>query len=282
MIILKIILQIAISISAILTIYLDYKWTDKRKNIFKKTRNWLIVIMGVILIFSVGLTIHDDKEQKNEKLKLNNDLSDLKDSLSVIKKIGIDLNAQIEPLINIAKEKYPDLPIEEAIKKLEIEIDSLELKTFTLEEINRNNKIEKEKLEELKTTIPDVDFSLVIKDNSLYVVAIFKNMVPIKMRPYLSVIWDEKMNDLKGYGWKFHTNFQEIYPDKYNSEVLFEYDKISDKNLPLGKKILGFRMVIRYYSIFYPEINDERLGEKEIELNLALDPTDNMFKELMK
>ena len=229
MIILKIFLQIAISISAFLTIYLDYKWTDKRKNTFKKTRNWLIVIMGVILIFSIGLTFHDDKEQKNEKLKLNNELSDLKDSLSIIRKIGININAQIEPLIKIAREKYPDLPIEEAIKKLEVEIDSLELKTFTLEEINRNNKFEKEKVEKLKRTIPDVDFSLVIKDNSLYVVTIFKNKVPIKMRPYLSVIWDEKMTDLQGAGWRVYTNFQEIYPDKNNSEVLFEYDKINNE-----------------------------------------------------
>ena len=238
--------------------------------------------MGIILIFSIGLTLHDNKEQKDEKLRLTNELHDLKDSLSVIRRISIDLNKQIEPLINIARERYPDLPIEEAIKKLETEIDSLELKTRTLEEINKNNQLEKEKLETLKRTIPEVDFSLRIIDNRLYVVTKFKNEVPIKMRPFLSVIWDKEMRNLKGDGWKFHTNFHDIYPNNNSNEALFEYDKIDNKKLPLGKEILGFRMIIRYYSIYFPEIKDEKLGEKIVELNLALDPMDNTFKDVIK
>ena len=281
MIIVKILLQLLISISAFLAIYLDYKWTDKRRKKFKRTRNWLVIIMGVILIVSVGLTIHDDKEQKNERLELNKELSDLKDSLSIIKKIGVDLNTQIEPLIKIAREKYPDLPIEEALKKLELDIDSLELKTSTLEEINRKNKIEKEKLEELKRTPPNVEFSLEIENNKLYVIIDFKNEVPIKMRPYLSVIWDNEMNEMKGTGWRVYTDYSDIYPSAGLSKVRFEYDDISNKGLPLGEKILGFRMIIRYFSIYYPEIKDEKLGEKTVELNLALDPRDNKFKDII-
>lgn len=107
MIVLKIILQIAIGVAALLTVYLDYKWYDKRKNQFKKGRNWLILIMFVILAFSIISTIHDENEQTKEKEKLTADLGSMKDSLSSIRKIGIDLNNQIEPILNLARKKYP-------------------------------------------------------------------------------------------------------------------------------------------------------------------------------
>ncbi len=129
-----------IGIAALLTVYLDYKWWDKRKSVFKRGRNWLIGTMIFILIGSVYITCYDESEQDKEKEKLNTKLSDMKDklrdmedSLSVIKKIGVDLKKQIEPILNLAKEKYPQLPIDEALRKLKFDIVELQIQTKPFE-----------------------------------------------------------------------------------------------------------------------------------------------------
>jgi hypothetical protein len=281
MIALKIALQIAVGIAALLTIYLDYKWYDKRKRQFRKGRNWLIAVMLAILTLSVFTTFLDDQERRTETETLRTELGNMKDSLSFIKKIGLELNEQIAPIIEIARKRYPDLPIEEAIEKLEMEIDSLEYKTIVLEKKENIRRAEEEKIEKLKRTPPDVDFSLESHNNKLYVVMTFKNSVPIKMRPFLSVIWDSEMNNLRGRGsWRSHVNYYDFYPNE-DGVARFEYDDLNNKGLPLGEKVLGFRMIIRYYSIFYPEIKDEKLGEKLVELNLGLDPSDNKFKDII-
>lgn len=140
-------------------------------------------------------------------------------------------------------------------------------------------RIEDQKaIDELKRTIPDLDFSLENDNGRLMVVMNFNNKVPIRMRPYLAAIWDNEQNDLKGI-WNLPVEYREYRPDE-NMKAYYEYDSLRNKKLPLGEKVLGFKMIIRYQSIYYPEIKNKYLAEKIVEVSSALDPRDNKFKHI--
>lgn len=180
MIWLKILLQVAVGVSAFLTVFLDYKWYDKRKKDFKKGRKWLLSFTALAAIASVVVTYLDDIEQRKEREmqheeinSLSQEISSLQDSLSSVKQIGIKLDRQIEPFIKLATEKYPNLPIEEALKKVESKIEELQQK----EADRRNREI---RLNQLKNTPPDFDIGLQFVENELKLLIIKGNNIPIK------------------------------------------------------------------------------------------------------
>ena len=78
MIIFKVLLQGGMALSALLIVYLDYKWHDKRTKRFKYGRRFLVILMLVILFASVFITINDDIRQTEEKQELSNSLNGFK------------------------------------------------------------------------------------------------------------------------------------------------------------------------------------------------------------
>lgn len=272
MIVLKVVLQIAIGAAALLTVYLDYKWYDKRKKEFKKGRNWLISIMLVILAVSIISTVHDESEQTKEKEKLTTDLGSMRDSLLSIRKIGIDLNNQIEPILNLARKKYPGIPIEEAILKIQHDLDSLERKTSFLENKEESRNQSEKELAILKKTKPSVHFGLGIIDKNLRLYIDFENKVPIEFRPYLSDIFDKQGKSYKKAGNRVY-EFQKVYPDKNGEKKLyFDFFDLSNYDLPQNTTFL-FKAFVHYRSIYFG-IENPNLKEENIEINYVYNPID--------
>ena len=274
--ILKIILQLGVGISTLITFYLDYKWHDKRTKSFKKGRDFLRLFTILILLFSISITYIDERNSNIEKKELKNDLKSMSDSLSDIKQIGMKLNTQIQPLINLAKQKYPNLPLEEALIKLESEIDSLQKKTSSLESNDEKRKLNEQKLSILKKTKPKLDFALSLKNNKLSLVIKFLNEVPIQFRPYLSDIRNEQGTSFKKPGNRVYDN-QQAFPNtvKENSTT-FEFFDLTGYNLPQTSTYL-FKVFVHYKSI-YSDVNNPELKEETREVNYVLDPVSMEMK----
>lgn len=279
----KITLQLLIGVSALLAIYLDYKWYDKRTKLFKRARNFLITTTIVSLLGSLAITTIEEKKQTIEKKQLTDNLSALRDSLATIKEIGLKLNNQIEPFLELAREKYPNLPIEQALRKLEEETKELQLKTDILEEkeITRNDK--EIELVKLKRTPPDVNFELDLIDNDLLILIKFNNEVPIKISPRLHLWGPWECEDQTKKYRVFNTAMHDfmpsvIYPPKdKNKKYKFVYDKL-EKSEELPKdKTLCMRMYIKYSSIYSGEINIPELKEKEISIDYLIEPYSMKF-----
>ena len=115
MIYLKIIALI-ISIGAgLIRVGLDYKWHDKRTNKHKLIKNILVVLMILGLLFMPFVVWYD--QQQAEKV-IKDAINREKQAISERKQITDELNRlqkQIQPIIEIAIEKYPNLKIEEAL-----------------------------------------------------------------------------------------------------------------------------------------------------------------------
>ncbi len=131
MISLKIITQFLIGGSALLALFIEYKWQDKRKKSFKYARNILIVITIFILILGVYITWIDEID-KNEKISnLNNQLNEAYTTLEYIKSNSDTLKFQIKPFLDLARDIYPNLDNNQALNKLKIRLDELDKKILS-------------------------------------------------------------------------------------------------------------------------------------------------------
>lgn len=91
MLYLKIFLQVGIGVVGLLAVLLDYKWHDKRKKIFKRTRNLLISISITLVIVSSIVTVLDERQKNEEILLLNGQLKSIENN-------GIELNLKQDSL----------------------------------------------------------------------------------------------------------------------------------------------------------------------------------------
>lgn len=265
---LNIILQLLIGISALFIVYLDYKWYDKRKTIFKKARKILIIITVTIICLSIVATINQEKE----KSKLSGDISTMQDSISSINVIAKNLNEQIEPFLKLALEKYPNMPTNEALNKFQLEIKEIQKKTKGLELKEQNRKDKETEFEILKNTSPDVEFEMGLIKNDLKIFVKFNNQVPIKFDPFLQGgVLEYLTNNPYDFFRRVHLEPIVIYPStEKHKRSEFIYDSIEkDKKLPKDK-LLILRMKIRYSSIYMNEIQSSKLKEKEINLDYLL------------
>ncbi len=146
----QIVLQIALGIAALLVVYLDYKWYDKRKAAFKNSRKYLIILMGLILILNIVNVVESENTHVEETIFLQERLNSLKDSLSSVKQVSNDLNNKLGPIIEMAKYRYPTLSVEEAVKKMESDFESLEKKTEVLEDNEQIRQLSEESYYKLK------------------------------------------------------------------------------------------------------------------------------------
>lgn len=275
--ILSIFLQILIGISALLIVYLDYKWYDKRKNAFKKVRRYLIMTTFLIIGLSVFTTIR----QAHEKRNLLDNIASLTDRISSVNTIAISLNNQIKPFLNLAMEKYPNLPINEALKKLEFGLVDLQMKTKELELNEQISKSKEVELQRLKSTPPDVDFYVSLINNDLKIFIKFNNQVPIKFYPFLIYYGPWECGTTKFYKifTKAYIEAIVLYPPKDKNEVLeFIYDTIEKGEELPRDKLLCLRMKITYSSIFVDEIQTLKLRKKEVLLDYTIEPFTYEFK----
>lgn len=273
MLLIKILLQIAIGVAALLTNYLDYKWYDKRKTSFKKGRNVLIIITGLIICGSVFITIIDDNQNEKTDLAINNNLSSLKDSLSEIKINGLELSKQIEPFLLLAKQKYPNLPISEALMLIRNKIDSLEEVATILKGKEEKRSYTESQFEILKNTKPQIDAKIFIndKDEIIFNIRLLKN-VPLRFKPDMSL-------SSNGYGLivRIFTSLPEIYPKEGILNYNYKYGNLNELKY-VQEVATKITMTVYYESIY---ANESKLNLRdEIKKEYMIDVKNKTLKPI--
>jgi hypothetical protein len=256
----KIILQLIVGIGLILTVILDYKWYDKRTIKFKSSRNVLLTLTLLALILSIINTYNDEIERNSEKIAHQKQLNNMIDSLSEIKAISFEMTQQLEPIIQLAKSRYPNLETGDALKMVKKEIDSLENRTLELEGINKTNLIEKANFEKLKRTKPkfNCNLKLELDNDEIYLTLHFEflNEVPIYYRP--SIENNEKLDIAP----RLFSKLPECYPSKENGKWFkYKYGKIKDLRYLNGNKNI-ITMTVAYKSVYSEQVPEMDLGGK--------------------
>ncbi|HZH94358.1 MAG TPA: hypothetical protein VEY06_00675, partial [Flavisolibacter sp.] len=118
MLFLKILFHIGVGISSLLAVLLDYKWHDKRRKIFKRSRNIAIMMAIALLIIGVFLIIRDEIQKDSEITSLNSQLDSLKSRLINIQVSSDSVNYKITPFLKLATERYPNVSSEQALDSL--------------------------------------------------------------------------------------------------------------------------------------------------------------------
>ena len=147
----KIVLQTTTVLVAILIANLDYVWHDKRTRKFKRARVVLYALAGIMLCFSIIVTIQDDRQHRNETGQLTSALENLKKETATLrseaKQSGKEQQSQMVELIEgnkklqnslapfqaLAKMRYPGLEDREALEKLRSDITAVEKRAADLE-----------------------------------------------------------------------------------------------------------------------------------------------------
>jgi hypothetical protein len=135
-------------------IVIDHIWHDKRTKKYRRTRSVLISILVIMTLFTMFIVYQSEKDNVDLKKSLKN-IEQLVENLksenitiakqseklefeakneraSLEKKIN-SIEVKLEPFINVAKTTYPGINIDNALKKLLNDIDSLKEKTSGLE-----------------------------------------------------------------------------------------------------------------------------------------------------
>jgi len=106
------ILAIMIPISAgLIRVGLDYKWYDKRTSTHKLIRKILVVCMIFGFIVAPIIVWHDHEQSITQFNTIKRTENNLK-----------NLQSQIQPFLDLASNKYPNLEIEDALNKIQQEL----------------------------------------------------------------------------------------------------------------------------------------------------------------
>lgn len=244
MLFLKILFQIGAGISSLLALLMDYKWYDKRKRIFKRSRNVAIVMAVVLLIIGVFLIVHDENQKDLEITSLNSQLDSVQSRLINIQGSSDSLNYKITPFLKLATERYPNVSSEQALDSLKRDISSLSMKTNRLETFETNRQASERELASLRGTPPSIGVSLIMDTKRNVAVGIqFFNKVPIKFT-YRLHNYSSKQSYSDGTRGDF-----ELYPQE-NGKIIYIKDDFNFKD-NLRNEETKLKVTVYYESIYY-------------------------------
>ena len=176
----KLLLQMTAVLMAVLPAILDYTWHDKRTVKFKRTRLALYLLCFFALIVSAVVTVQDERMNERQVQELTTRLDDLRrQSEAAAKKnesAAAEQSSQMQLLITgnqklqetlapfeaVAKQRYPTLQTESALKKLQSDLTGLQSRTSLLEEKSHADERAKVLLDEQKKTPPKLSVDLVM------------------------------------------------------------------------------------------------------------------------
>ena len=231
MIYFKVITQVLTCISGLIALLLDYKWHDKRRKIFKQSRNGLIILTVLSLIAGVIITVNDEKAKNSEITSLKKTIDTAKSTLADIKANGDTLKYQIKPFLDLAVSKYPNLSLNEALDSLKLKLKTLDSNFFY-----GNKKISQlndkaEKLEKKIKIISSLEFRMSVDE--------ITSPTPLTNKETSAGIQSVVgLFDQKNNRYRFVTDFQfgvqQIFSNK--NRITFIY-KPEDPDQILGKTI---------------------------------------------
>ncbi len=254
MLVLKIVSQCIVGIASLIAILIDYKWHDKRKKLFKRLRLFLILLAILGLGFSVTLTVIDDRDKSTEISNLNSQLAMATDKLDTIQESSKRVENKLQPFLDLAAYRFPDLDTNSALKKLRTELQLLNDRTDYLTEAEQSRQQEENNFQLLKNTPPSLDMIARIEGDFVHVGVIFKNKVPVYANYSLvHKVGNIDQSRITGGGKT------EIYPPLKNSPVFFPPSmgilQESQRELKNQKVII----TLNFESIYFKETLDPRL-----------------------
>lgn len=216
MIAFKILAPILVLLLSLIQFYLDHKFKDKRTKSYKRTKAVFLTIIGVAVVFSIVTIIIDDNNSKDLSNKLGTLQDEMKslskqssksDSLNISfegsaklerKKLELQITAlqsQLSPFLNLALKKYPNLPVNEALLKLQADINDLrdqtsqlKDKTDYIESRNRFKPLDNSlrisfisKLKNVKLIYPDIHLIISVENGN-----ILRNNIAEELKDILS------------------------------------------------------------------------------------------------
>ena len=260
MIYLKVIFQIIAGVSGLIALFLDYKWYDKRKKIFKSLRNLLIILTVLALLIGVIITIKDDKDKNIEISNLKKGLEDAQNTLYDIKSNGDTLRVQLKPFLELATKKYPNLKSSDALNKLSKRLDNVDVEISNSKEKIQNLSSE---LNNEKKTIKLFHALVYIEFSGKWDGAPYPSWLqPNTATPYLN--WKDKSGNLPTINFTAtKVNFKTINEQK----AVFENKlTVEPGTAPLGELI----DILKGYNelgFWFPFVESERLMEQKIVVN---------------
>ncbi|SFC86497.1 hypothetical protein SAMN04487987_101375 [Algibacter pectinivorans] len=185
----------------------------------------------MLLILGIVITVHDEKEKNKEIVGLNESLDSTRNTLVYIKANGDTLISQLKPILDLAKSKYPNLPINEALDSLNLKINTLDSSFFaakkTITKLNDKTK----KLEKKIKIITSFEFRVTI-DELTYFTPLSEKETSTGIQSIIG------MFDNNNIIYRFATDYQYSVEQVSNNKLrtTFVY-KAEDPNQILGKKI---------------------------------------------
>lgn len=271
MLFLKILLQIGVGVASILTLLLDYKWHDKRKIIFKHSRNIVIWITIVLLFLGIIIIVHDERQKDSEIISLNNQLDSLRSRLIYIQTSSDSVNYKITPFLRLATKRYPNLSSSQALDSLKRDISNLNSKTTLLETFETNRQANEQEFARMKTTPPLIDVSLIMDRKRNVAIGInFLNKIPIKYSYRL-----QNYTSSQSYSDGTRGDF-ELYPPD-DKRIIYVKDDFNFKD-NLRNEESKLKLTVYYQSIYYIQnMNPSLRGAKSVIYNV--DPVNNIIKK---
>lgn len=236
--------QIGVGVSSLLAVLLDYKWHDKRRKIFKRSRNIAIIMAIALLIIGIFLIIHDEIQKDSEIKSLNSQLDSLKSRLINIQVSSDSVNYKITPFLKLATERYPKVNAEQALDSLQRDLSRLNMKTSKLETFEINRQASEKEFALLKATPPSIYVSLTMDTKRNVAVGIkFLNKVPIKLSYRL-----QNYSSKQSYSDGSTSDF-ELYPPE-NGKIIYIKDDFNFKD-NLRNEETKLKVIVYYESIYY-------------------------------
>lgn len=263
MLFVKILFQAGIGLTGLLALLLDHKWHDKRRKIYKKLRNVLIVSSILLLVMGVALIIVDEKEK-------NKEVATLTQQLTLIRENGDNLNRQIEPFLKIATDRYPNLTSEKALDSLKEDIQNLNTKTQSLEKLELVRQVGEKELEILKKTPPQIDAILSMDNQRRVTIGIkFLNKVPIKFSYTLRHSKGDK--ELSNH----NTGEFVLYPTK-DHHLFYIRDEFNFRDHIPNDGFSTLKLSVSYQSIYFIETLNPNL-KGTVTSTYSIDPLKNII-----
>lgn len=280
MLLLKLILQVGIGISGFFTVLIDYKYHDKRTVKFRRLRLFLIYFSVVLIVGNIVLTIYDENNKKEESKDLQSNLYNVQNRLdstriilNTIKENGDNINAKLEPFLEIAKSKFPGLSSSAALDSLVLEIKQLSSKTSNLEKLEFERHQKEADLELLKKTKPLLEGVLSMdKNKNMYVGIKILNNVPVNLRYSLIHSYDGQIKNTSG------NNIMDLYPT-LDKQLVYYKDFMNFPELIPKTKYSFIKLDVYYESVFLKE--DRTLNLRSfLSKNYRIDPFNNILTEI--
>ena len=248
---------------------ISHYFTDKNSNSFKFARIIAIILTLVLMVCGSLLIAYDDFSQDQNTKNLNSEISMLKedlnhardsvgtlikisgktitDTLEKLKSQQTTIQESLNPFIEIAKSKYPNLSQEMGLQNLQFDLTDIK-KNIT----DQSKRRESEEI--LKKTPPNLDFGLMYdKRKGLALMIYFKNKIPILINYAVKEVSSSKIL-VSDYNRKWRINPNSLSDNLYVLGLGDFSENVGVKNEPFKIKL-----TFSYESYYFDESQDFKL-----------------------